>query len=108
MTTIDYMKVIDTISDTLGAVSARTMDAVHDKIDRFDCTVPLSATDSVQFSLYLHKYYLLFTMKKVEMSERDFEKWLSRFEYQLEQQFVRNIRLEKKESVTEYRIEIHF
>ena len=67
-----------------------------------------AVTDNLLFSLYLHKYYLLLTIKKSHMEERDFRKWLSRFEYQLEQQFFRNIRFEEKDSVTEYHLEIHF
>jgi len=108
MTTIDYMKVIDTIAETMGAVSKVTMDAEHDKVDRFDCTVPLVEGESHKFSLYLHKYFLQFTMSKDEMEDREYAKWLSKFEYALEQQFFRNIRLERKEGVAEYRLEIHF
>ncbi len=108
MTTIDYMKVIDTIAETMGAIANVTMDAEHDKVDRFDVRVPLTGEQFILFSLYLHKYFLNFTMKKEEMTDKEFARWLSKFEYALEQQFFRNIRLERKESVAEYRLEIHF
>lgn len=106
MPTIDYMKVLDIAAFTLETAS-------HIEFIALDLTLfsaRLSRDDGNIFEILMkvNDFDLELTFNKDILNKKEFEKWLNRFEFQLEQNFYKNISLEHHESKNEYKIKILF
>lgn len=89
MATIDYMKLIGVLSRTL---KLEIIDVkFHDKsTDRLDITMGGEAVQEKKFLLSLTGFSAELAFPKQYLTGKDFEKWISRFEYELEQAFMKN------------------
>ncbi len=106
MAFIDYMKVIDIISMLFETAQKPEVSAIHDKVDYFDVNLTLPNESLLTYKLVLHKNELEIILARKYFSEKSFEKWVSRLEYELEQLFMRNIRLEIRDETINYNIKI--
>jgi hypothetical protein len=90
MPKVDYMKVIGAMSRTLNL---ETIDMkFRDKsTDRLEVTLGGDAVQEKKFLLSLSDYAVELVFSKQYLAGRDFDKWVTRFEYELEQAFVRNV-----------------
>ncbi|HDP80245.1 MAG TPA: hypothetical protein ENN21_05315 [Spirochaetes bacterium] len=108
MAPVDYMKVIDIISKTFNADKTVDLEASHDKVDIFDVTATLSSGAKLKYRILMHNYELDIVIPIRAFGDMKFSKWLSLFEYELEQSFMRNIKIETQEGPGEYRIRTSF
>ncbi len=95
MSYIDYMKVIDCAVMLFNADPSFDLKARHEKTDIFDITmtIPGEKTRSFRCTVSGNDIKLIMPLSLFDSNE-DFRKWLSKFEYELEQTFFMNIRLD--------------
>ena len=106
MPPIDYMKVLDIAAFTLETAS-------HIELRALDLTLfsaRLSRDDGSTFEILmkLNEFDLELTFSLDILDKKEFPKWLSKFEFQLEQNFFKNITLEHSRTGKEYKIQILF
>jgi len=106
MPAIDYMKVLDIAAFTLETAS-------HIELIALDLTLfsaKLSRDDGSIFEIIMKvsDFDLELTFNKDILNKKEFEKWLNRFEFQLEQNFYKNISIEQSQSKSEYRLLVKF
>jgi hypothetical protein len=111
MSNIDYMKVIDIISKTFGANKEVDLKAAHDrrdKTDKFDITMTLSDGSHFSYRILLFRHELDVIMDKNSIDDKQFKKWVSSFEYELEQSLFINIHLSVTDEINEYQVKVTF
>lgn len=107
MSTIDYMKVIDIISKLFEADRKVDLTATHDKIDIFDIVTHCYDGTKVPYRMLLQKYELDVIIKKEDFpGDMKFSKFVSRFEYEMEQEFLTNVQIESEEEAVKYKVKI--
>ena len=105
------MKVIDIISKTFEAHKEVDLKASHDrqdKIDKFDITMRLVKGGEIHYRVFMQKHELDIILDKKYFESMKFKKWISVFEYELEQTMLMNIRLSVSEDPTDYTVKIIF
>jgi hypothetical protein len=107
MMKINYMKVIDILARSL-------------RMEKVDMQFPDATTNNFEFimvgpdkvkkpfKLAVKDYNLELALLKNCFTNREFEKWLSAFEYDLEQTFLQNITVHAHEDASAYIIKIAF
>ncbi len=111
MSSIDYMKVIDIISKTFGANKEVDLKAAHDrrdKTDKFDITMTLSDGSRFSYRILLFRHELDVLIDKNSVGEKEFKKWVSNFEFELEQTLFLNVKLNVSDEISEYKIKVMF
>jgi len=105
MPQIDYMKVIGALSKTLNL---ETIDMkFHDRsTDRLDIIMGADAVQEKKFTLSLTNFSVELSFSKQYLSGKDFEKWITRFEYELEQAFVSNVSIHLSEEPSNHILKI--
>lgn len=109
MGVIEYRKIIDVMAGSLEAGKSLELNYSHDannKIDVIDVAMKTPAGDKVDCRVYLRAIYLELVFEKKNFKQALFDKFLTRFEYDMEQTFMRNIHLERADTTNEYRIRI--
>ena len=106
MKKIDYMKVIDIISNLFKAERNVDLSAKHEKIDIFDITMKCHNGSEVSYRIHLPDYEMEIIFAKKYFDTIKFDKWISKFEYKMEQTFLRNIKIEVHEETHDYRIKV--
>lgn len=106
MASIDYMKVLDIIALTLDMSSQYKIQAADLTI--FNAVLSRPGGFKTEITIKIYSYDLEIYLKKNIFIEKDFDKWLNIFEFQLEQVFFKNIALTQSETKTEYRIKIAY
>lgn len=106
MPQIDYMKVLDIAALTLETSS-------HIEIKALDLTIfnaVLIRADGSELNILVKtgNYEIELTFEDIFPSNKEFEKWLSKFEFQLEQSFFKNISLEHSGNEKEHKVKILF
>lgn len=99
------MKVIDIISRLFGSEKGPEITGFHEKTDNLDVRLPLAGGE-ISLRLTLEKYDIVILITRKGFPAPDFGKWVSRFEYELEQTFFSNIRVEVHTEGENYRIRI--
>ncbi len=111
MSNIDYMKVIDIISKTFGANKEVDLKATHDKrdkTDKFDITMTLQDGSHFSYRIFLYRHELDVLLNKNSVDDKKFRKWVSSFEYELEQTLFLNIKLNISDEMNEYKVKVIF
>ena len=107
MKTIDYMKVIDIVSKLFGASKNAELTAHHEKeVDIFDITTTCADERELSYRILLQQYKMAIIIEKKYFQSVKFHKWLSRFEYEMEQTFYKNIKIDTTEEAINYTINI--
>ncbi len=90
MPKIDYMKVIGALSKTLNL---ETIDMkFHDaSTDRLEIIMGGTGVQEKKFNLSLSNFSVELAFSKQYLSTKEFDKWITRFEYELEQTFMKNV-----------------
>lgn len=106
MPQIDYMKVLDIAALTLETSS-------HINVQALDLTIfkaVLIRDDGSELNIIVKTsdYDLELTFDNIFSNNKEFQKWLRKFEFQLEQNFFKNISLEHHDRGKEYKIKILF
>jgi hypothetical protein len=109
MKTIDYMKVIDIISMLFGGDKKADLTAHHEKeTDIFDIKNTCADKTELSYRILLQHHNMVLLIEKQYFKSVKFPEWISRFEYEMEQTFYRNIKIDINEEATNYRINITF
>ncbi len=106
MTSIDYMKVLDIAALTLESESHINVTAKD--LKRFTALVKSPEGKDIEFDVRLSEFSMELSVKKEMFDPKDLQKWLTKFEYQLEQNFFKNIVIEKSDNSREFIIKIDF
>lgn len=107
MKTLDYMKVIDMVSKLFGANEKAELTAHHDKeTDIFDVKTICADGRELSYRILLQKYNMAIIIEKKYFQSVKFRKWISRFEYEMEQTFYKNIKIDTTEEAINYTINI--
>ena len=105
MAPVDYMKAIACITTAFDGKRDVEIKAAHKTIDIFEVTMQLSMGE-VSYELQSNGRTLDLVIGRKHFESIRFERWISKLEFELEQTFLSNIRLEVKETATEYVITI--
>ncbi len=102
---IDYIKIIDALSKTLGL---ETIDMkFHDRsTERLDVTLGGEAVPEKKFTLSLSNFFVELAFSKEYLRGKELDKWTTRFEYELEQSFMKNIGISMGEDASNIVVKI--
>lgn len=103
---MDYMKIIKTIALLFGVEDKFDMEARHENADIFDIRLTTTGGRLITYQVIHLPNEAVIVFLKQDFSEAEFAKFLSKLEYELEQVFFRNIRIEIMDRTKEYRIKI--
>lgn len=106
MTSIDYMKVLDIAALTLESESHINVTAKD--LNRFTALIKSPEGKDIEFEVNLSEFSMELSVKKEIFDPKELQKWLTKFEYQLEQNFFKNIVIEKSDNSREFIIKIEF
>jgi hypothetical protein len=106
MPPIDYMKVLDIAAFTMETASHIEVNALDLKL--FSASLSREDGSIIEILLRVNDYDLELSLNKKAFNRKEFQKWLTKFEFQLEQNFFKNISIEQSESKNEYRVKIMF
>ncbi len=106
MPPIDYMKVLDIAAFTLETASHIELIALDLKL--FSARLSRDNGSTFEILMKLSEFDLELSFNKDILGKKEFQKWLNRFEFQLEQNFYKNISLEHHETGREYKIKMLF
>jgi hypothetical protein len=109
MGTPEYHKIIDVMAESLAAVRPVEKNYGHDDANKSDMVEVVMNTVSgerIVCRVYLSTKVLQLVFNRNQFTEKKYEKFLSRFEYDLEQAFLRNIHLERDDTPSEYRLKM--
>ncbi|MBN1498042.1 MAG: hypothetical protein JXA07_14815 [Spirochaetes bacterium] len=93
MSNIDYLKVIGALSRTLDmeAVDIRFQDKSPDTID---VTMGAASKHEKNFHIRITGFSIELSFSEDYFSRKELQRWLSILEYELEQAFMRNIKIQ--------------
>lgn len=106
MPPIDYMKVLDIAAITLDTLSHIEVNAIDLKL--FNAVLSREDGSIIEIQLKLDEYDLELSLDKKFLDIKDFQNWINKFEFQLEQNFFKNIYLEQTVTKKEYKIKMKF
>lgn len=109
MGTPEYQKIIDVMAESFSAVRPIEKNYAHDEANKMDMIEVLIKTvvgERIVCRIYLSTKGLQLVFYKNQISEKNFEKFVTRFEYDMEQAFFRNFHFERNDTPTEYRLKI--
>lgn len=104
---LDYRKVIIAVAKTLNASRDVTIDASHSRADIFDVTTAGEGGAPVKYRLEKLDAFMMLTIGHDIVPDPAFKRWIANFEYELEQTFLTNIRLETTRESSHYRVKIN-
>lgn len=96
MAHIDYMKIVQYLADTLEANKEINVQYHDNQMNHLDISMTGSAMDEKQCSIILGKFETAFTFQKKYIPEEKISNWVNSLEYYLEQEFKKNIKIEKE------------
>jgi hypothetical protein len=106
MPPIDYMKVLDIAAFTLETASHIELQALD--LNLFNAVLTRDNGNTFEILMKINEFDLELSLGKKNLNKKEFHKWLNKFEFQLEQNFFKNISLEPHEAAKEYKIKILF
>jgi hypothetical protein len=107
MAKIDYMKVIGVLSKTL---KMETIDVkfIDKSVDKLEITMGGPAKQEKKFQLAMSDYTLNISFPKDYLSSKEFDRWCSTFEYELEQAFLRNVSTQVDRDISNHILKVTF
>ena len=107
MKSLDYMKVIDIVSKLFQADRKVDLKASHEKkIDIFEIQAKCHDGRKLAYHIHLKPHEMDVIIPKKSFESKKFSKWISQFEYEMEQTFFRNVKIDVHEEAIDYRIVI--
>ena len=90
MSKIDYIKVVGVLGRTLK-METIDMKFQDSSTDRIEVTLGGQSVPEKKFQLLVSNFFIEIAFPAQYLQGRDLEKWLSSFEYELEQAFLKNV-----------------
>ncbi len=106
MSNLDYMKIFDAAASSLNASAHINVEALD--LNKYSAEISLQNAAVIKFTAVLDEYSLELFCTKDSLKYKDYARFLSRFEYNLEQMFLKNVRIESHETTKDYKIKISF
>jgi hypothetical protein len=106
MAVIDYMKVIDILSDLFGASHEVKLTSTDNKLQSFKVETPLADGAPLIYKMVLMKYDLSIFIDKQYFKKMKTGLFMSKIEYLLEQKFMKNIKLKLIDDGSSYTLTI--
>lgn len=106
MTRVDYMRVIDIISELFKADKKVTLKAAGKEIENFEVVTRCEDGTILNYKIHLEKFDIFLLIDKKYFIDFPFEKWISDFEYDLEQMFIKNAHVSFTGEGKDYKIKI--
>lgn len=106
MSDVDYNKIFYAAASALDASANVTVEALD--LDTYTAGITLENGSLLTLTAVSGEYSIELSLAKESLKRREYIKFLSRFEYNLEQKFFKNIKFESREMSGEYRIKISF
>ena len=107
----EYRKIIDVLARSLGAGNSVELNYAHDtnhKIDVIDVALKTAEGEDMECRVYLRPDFLEIGIPKKFFTPKKYAKFISRFEYDLEQHFFRNMHLISSEEGAEYKVRVEY
>ena len=108
MSRIDYLKVIDLMARTLKLDQHVDVSNPEKEFNIFAVEMKGINEDVKHCKLVVRDFDMDLIFKKIYFTESEFEKFTSKFEYDLEQTFFKNIEMDFDEDVVNYKVTIKF
>ncbi|MBN2078789.1 MAG: hypothetical protein JW838_07470 [Spirochaetes bacterium] len=99
------MKVIGVLAKTLK-METTDLHYRDQSIDRIEVTMAAQNNPGKKFSLTVSDFFLEIAFPASYMNEREFGRWRSSFEYELEQAFLKNVVLEIRQEAANYHVKV--
>ena len=106
MPNVDYKKIFDAAASALEASANVIIEAMD--LNTYSAGITMENGSVVKFMAILGEYSIELSLPKESLEHREHLKFMSRFEYNLEQKFYKNIKFESQETSKEYKIKISF
>lgn len=106
MPDLDYMKVLDIAAITLGITSHIEVKALDLKLFK----AVMTREDGTLFEVLVRTgdFDLELTLDKKVLDKKEFQTWIGKFEFQMEQSFLKNFTLKTNETKLDYKINIEY
>lgn len=104
MANIDHKKIFDAAASALEASANVNIEAKD--LNAFSAGITMENGSVIIFSAITGEYSMDLSLAKQSLNRREYTKFISRFEYNLEQKFYKNIRIEQQETSKDYKIKI--
>lgn len=106
MSHVDYMKVIDIAASSLEPSCSLKVNALDMKL--YSAEITLADDSLVKIKIRINEYSLDLTIMKSDLTFKTFSKWIKTFEYNLEQDFYKNIKMTVVQNNNEYQLNVAF
>lgn len=106
MSNVDYKQIFNAAASALNGSSSLSIEAQD--LDTYSADITIENGSVIKFTAILGEYTLELSVTKESIGGREYEKFMPRFEYNLEQKFFKNFKLEPFETSREYKIKISF
>ncbi len=104
MPSINHKKIFDAAASALSASANVIIEALD--LNRYSASVTLENGKIIIITAVTGEYQIELSIPVEALDNREYTKFLSRFEYTLEQKFLKNIRFEQHITTGEYRLKI--
>jgi hypothetical protein len=107
MGSFEYTRVIDEIADHFKATEVDYQDFDRSTV-RFNVTMIDPRGEKLDFEVVLADYSMLITFDENYQNESEMNRWMSQFEYNLEQTYSRNIGIEVQRSGGTWSVKVEY
>ena len=102
----NYRRVIDVITKTFNANRSVDIAALHDRDDIFDVTMTMPDGGAKKFRVVQRPYELEVVFGRDFFTQDKMERWLGSFEFELEQTFLVNVKVDVKSDAEKHIVKI--
>jgi len=102
----NYRRVIDVITKLFNASRSVDIAALHDRDDIFDVTMTLPDGGTKKFRVVQRPYELEVVFDRDFLARDKMERWLGSFEFELEQTFLVNVKVDVKSDSEKHIVKI--
>lgn len=106
MPDIDYMKALDIAALTLDISSHIEVKALDLKL--FQAVLTRDDGSAFEILVRTGDFDLELSLDKNALDKKQFQTWLGKFEFQMEQAFLKNFKIKSSETKQEYKIIIEY
>jgi hypothetical protein len=104
---VSYTAVVDIIAEKFQAERTDYID-LHGSNNQFSVDITMRDGSSRNFSMELGHYTISFSFPLGYMEREEMAQWMQDFEYSMEQQFLKDIKVSWEESDSAYRVKISY
>ncbi len=100
---MEYLKIIDIVARILGS-ETNDLKARHDRVDIVEVTMTLTGGTKLPYKMFPTRYETEMVFSKKDLSPEQYKRLLTKLEFEMEQNFMKNIRIRASDEAVEYKI----